>query len=556
MDRRNFLVGFLPAGNRTSASGMATDDTIRQAPQSARFKATPSLDRYDGPWDRKAVAHLLRRTIIAPSHQEMEEAMTIGMDDLIIALTARSLDIPKTPDYIHRWMDVPTAYFDSSLVWMLATFYDEMRRWWCSLMMNRGFSVRERMTLFWHNHFSGDATSIHEPRYMYLQNQMFRRYALGNFKDLVREITTDRAMLIFLDGRENKKGKEINENYARELQELFTIGVSDNNGKPNYTQKDIEEAARVLTGWGWWGPGITGEVSCPPWFGHDPTDKVVYGTTIKGREHGEEELDDLLDIIFDREETPRHIIRKLYRFFVYTDAPLTPFTPIASEIEENIIIPLASEFRASNWNISHVLRRLFSSKHFYDPEIIATTIKSPIDLLVGTARALSTGNEEEDSSDFLMEAIHTRTQKLGQWILVPPGVQGWQWYRTWISSTTLPLRHSFTDELIAGVQTHYLHIGDNLEEQPERIEGIAKLDVLSYAQQFRSFDNDVHGFIETITEHLLAYPASPGFQKQLCDVLLQGIPEYEWESIPASTKKQRLCDMMKILMRSAHYQLM
>lgn len=484
----------------------------------------------------------------------MEQAMAMPMDDLIAALTAPDAEPPSPPEYIGWWMDNPATYFDSDKVWMLATFYDEFRRWWCSLMIHSPLSVRERMTLFWHNHFSGDATICNEPRYMYMQNCLYRRYALGNFKKLVREVSTDKAMMLFLDGKQNKKGKDVNENYARELQELFTIGISDNTGRENYTQKDVHEAARVLTGWGWWGPGITGEISCPPWFGHDPTDKVVYGKTIQGREHGEEELDDLLDIIVEREETARYIVRKLYRFFVYTDAPLTPFTPIADDIENNIIAPLAEELRAHNWDIAHVLRRLFSSRHFYDPEVAGTCIKSPVDLLVGTARALS--DTDTDATDFLTEAINIRAKKLGQWLLVPPGVQGWQFYRAWISSTTLPLRHTSTDELIDGAGTSYLRITGHLENQPEMIQGTAQLNSIGYARQFSSFGSDVRMFVDEVTGHLLAYPASMKLKEELCDTLLQGAPDYEWSIVPEPVREQRLNSMMKYLMRSAHYQLM
>lgn len=548
MNRREFLSGgrSAPADSRTYTQSGSRG--------TSPFSSRPDLARYDGPWNEKTVTHLLRRTVMAPSRRDMEQAMAMSMQDLIVSLTAPDDVPPPPPEYIGWWMDNPATYFDSDKVWMLATFYDEFRRWWCSLMIRGPLSVRERMTLFWHNHFSGDATTCNEPRYMYMQNCLYRRHALGNFRKLVREITIDKAMMIFLDGKQNKKGKEVNENYARELQELFTIGISNNAGEENYTQKDVHEAARVLTGWGWWGPGITGDISCPPWFGHDPADKVVYGKTIRGREYGDEELDDLLDIIFEREETPRSIVRKLYRFFVYTDAPLTPFVPIADDIENAVIIPLAEELRAHNWDISHVLRRLFSSRHFYDPEVMGACIKSPVDLLAGTARAFSgTGKEE---TEFLTETINIRAKQLGQWLLVPPGVQGWQFYRAWISSTTLPLRHASTDELIDGADISYLRITGHLESQPDMIPGNARLDIIGYARQFSSFGDDVRRFVDEVAEHLLAYPALVTLKEKLCDTLLQGAPDYEWSLVPELVKEQRLGSMMKYLMRSAQYQLM
>lgn len=551
MNRRQFLLAPLAPHNHSN-----TTAELSQPPTAPKFASPPSLERYDGPWDRSTVLHLLRRALLGPSVRDVREAMTMSMDALVAKLTAPVAGLPAPPPRIGAWMDNPTTFFNSDRLDLTLALDNEIRRWWCGLMVEDGLSVRERMTLFWHNHFPIDASVCFDPRYVYLQNQLFRRHALGNFKQLVRDITVDKGMLYYLDGKLNKKGKELNENYARELQELFTIGVADNNGTPNYTQQDVYEVARVLTGWGFWGAGITGDVDCPPWFGHDPTDKVVYGKVIKGREYGEDELDDLLDIIFDREETPRYIVRKLYRFFVYTDTRLTPFSPITQEIEDAIIAPLAREFRSSNWDTGHVLRVLFSSRHFYDAHVMGACIKSPIDHLAGTARAFHTGASAERPSEFLLESLHVNANELGQWLLVPPGVQGWSFYRSWISGTTLPMRHTFTDRLIDGGETFYYDVIGALDAYPEKTFGVLRVNTLAFARQFDSFADDPEQLIREIAEHFLAYPATPRLLNQLSEALLQGQPAYEWSYQSEAFREARLKGMLKFLMRSANYQLM
>lgn len=553
MNRREFLTSHR-RHTRSRPSG-AYKSTA--APDPVEFSEPPSLEPYAGPWNRTTAAHLLRRTVLAPTYEELRLAASGTMEEIVDALLSSEAFEPPPPRYIGEWLDDPEHYYESGRQDINRALADELTRWWCDLMINSGVSVRERMTLFWHNHFPCEMIFItHDGRLHYLQNQLFRKYAIGNFKKLVHDVTIDKSMLWFLNGRENKKGKEINENYARELQELFTIGITDNDGNPNYTQMDVYEAARTLTGWGWWGPGMTGDVTCPPWYGHDPTDKIVYGSTIRGEEHGERELDRLLDIIFEREQTARYIIRKLYRFFVYTNAPLTPVFPLPEEIETNIIAPLAREFRAGNWNISVVLRGLFTSRHFYDPQIIGASIKSPIDLMVGAARALSTGSTTGEPARHLLQALHANSGKLGQTLFFPPGVQGWQFHRSWISSTTLPQRRSLTDLLIDGVDVEYREVPPgNLDGIPAPVNGEAHLDVISYARQFPSFDNPLQ-LVADIAEHLLAYPASPRLLAQLTDALLLGQPAYEWAELSDDLKETRLKGMVKFLMRSANFQLM
>ncbi len=523
---------------------------------SAAFSRPPSIREYSGAWTERTAAHLLRRTIVAPTHEELTAAAAMNMHDLVDRLLADDAAPPPPPRYVGEWMAADTAYYDSVNFEMTRALADELRRWWCALMITGSLSVRERMALFWQNHFPTDISITRDARFNYIQAQMLRAGGLGSFKELVRNVTTDKAMLWYLDGKLNKQGTDLNENYARELQELFTIGITDNDGNPNYTQHDVREAARVLTGWGFNGPGLSGTVECPPWYGHDPTDKVVYGRTITGREYGEAELDDLLDVIFDHEQTARYVIRKLYRFFVYTDAPMTPSFRLDDSIESGIIAPLAAEFRANNWSIKAVLRRLFTSDHFYDPALRGALIKSPVDLMIGAARSLRTpGMPTPD--DGLTQYLHACAKTLGQWLYIPPGVQGWQFYRTWISSTTLPQRRAFTDGLIDGTDVRYREMPPGaLNGIPVTTQATARVDVLAYARAFDGFNGDPDLLIGGIAAHLLPNPPSSRLLGQLTAALLQGGPAYEWAGLHEAMKEARLRAMMKFLMRSADYQLM
>ncbi len=547
MNRRSFLTLSRPA-----PSARTTHES--PAPSSV---GSDALDPYAGPWNRGTVLHLLRRTVIAPTYQELKEAEGMSMEALVARLTQTDRPLPAPSRLVggslNEWLtQLNPGTYQSSI------FFAELRRWWFRGMINDGLSVRERMTLFWHTHFANNERQIEESRFLYLQNQIFRDGALGNFKDLVRRVTLDKAMLIFLNGRENGVNAR-NENYARELQELFTMGVADNDGNPNYTQEDIVAIARVLTGWGWL--TITGDPVSNP-FMHDRLDKTVYGQKIAGGDAAPE-LSALMDLIFTRPETSRYVIRKLYRFFVYAEATLTPVRPIDPAIEQNVIEPLAVEFRNSGWSVAAVLRRLFSSRHFYDAGYVGAMIKSPVDFLVGAVRATSVtplaarGSDylaPFTSGDFAAQFLQENSARLGQELFAPPGVQGWQFHRSWISTSTLPLRRSITDRLIAGADAMITDMHSLTFNGPAYRNGSWKMDVLAYAKQWPSF-NDPGALVRDIAEHLLAYPASEAFLARLKEELV-GPADYEWSDAPDAIRTARLAAMLGLLMRSSNFQLL
>ena len=244
-------------------------------------------------------------------------------------------------------------------------------------MLNEAPSVREKMVAFWQNHFVSTLADVMDARYMYRQNAL-RRHALGSFRAFVIEITKDPATLRYLDGNQNVVGK-FNENYGRELQELFTIGQG------NYTEDDVKAAARVLNGWTDVGYRRETNADITTTFRpaqHDGTDKkfstscqnyVVKGRT--GATASDEELADLTDRILRQPETARYLVRKLYRWFVNAEIP--------AAVETNFIEPLAQVFWQGNYEIRPVLTTLLTSQHFYDDALRGAIIKAPLDLVLG-----------------------------------------------------------------------------------------------------------------------------------------------------------------------------
>lgn len=273
---------------------------------------------------------------------------------------------------------------------------------WLEEMTHSKAQLREKMALFWHGHFASRNINI-----LYQQQllDIIRGQALGNFKDLLRAVSKSAAMLAFLNNQQNKK-QHPNENFAREVMELFTLG------RGNYTETDVKEAARAFTGWGF---RLNGEFVFRQ-FAHDNAGKTFLGKT------GAFDGDAVLDILLDQRQTARFITRKIYRFLVNED-----------KVPEDRLILLADRFYDSDYNIMHLLDDIFQSDWFYDRENTGTKIKSPIELWVGLRRTLPL-ELENDESQLLIQKM------LGQILFNPPNVAGWPGGKTWIDSSSLMLR--------------------------------------------------------------------------------------------------------------------
>ena len=272
---------------------------------------------------------------------------------------------------------------------------------WMEEMVKSSSQLREKMSLFWHGHFACRNLNI------FYQQQLLdiiRRNALGNFRDMLHEVSKSAAMINFLNNNQNRKDHP-NENFAREVMELFTLG------RGHYAEADIKDAARAFTGWG---ANVQGEFIFRR-FQHDAASKTVLGIT--GNLQGE----DVLDILLEHQQTAKFITGKVYRFFV-------------NEIPDDAKIEwLANRFYQSNYDISKLMEDIFTSEWFYEPKNIGSLIKSPIQLLTGIQRILPMEVQNQD-------ALLLLQRLLGQVLFYPPNVSGWAGGKTWIDSSSLMMR--------------------------------------------------------------------------------------------------------------------
>jgi len=284
-------------------------------------------------------------------------------------------------------------------------------QYWAWRMLATQRPLEEKIALFWHGHFATGDDKVRDYRKMANQLATFRRLGVGNFRDLVVAVAHDPAMLVYLDAGQNVKGSP-NENFSREVLELFTIGIG------NYTEADIREAARAFTGWT--NDGLDFVLDTEK---HDTDAKTFLGRT------GNFDGTDILDIVLEEDATARFIVGKLYRFFVSDSAPA------------GVIDRLAARFR-QDYEIAPLLRAMFLSKDFYAPHAYATQIKSPVQLVISTYRKLGL-TDLPGVPDF-----HRATEALGQKLLYPPNVAGWEGGRSWITAATLMQRGNFARDVL------------------------------------------------------------------------------------------------------------
>ena len=311
----------------------------------------------------------------------------------------------------------------------------ELQSWWLTEMLVTPSPLTEKMMLFWHNHFVSGQQKVRSPQLMYRQNVLLRRHALGNFGALLHAVARDPAMVIYLDSASNRKGQP-NENFAREVMELFTLGEG------SYTEHDVKESARAFTGWGV--DPDRGEFVFRR-LAHDDGVKTVLGRT--GNLGG----DEVLGILLAQPQTAEHIAAKLWREFVGPD-------PDPGEVRR-----IARVLRDSGYEIRPALRELLTSDAFFAPGNRAVLIKSPVELVVGTLRQFNFATGEP--LPFVLGVA-----LLGQNLFAPPNVKGWPGGETWINSTTLLARKAFLDRLFRVEELRAMMVeGGGLE--PSKVAG-------------------------------------------------------------------------------------
>ncbi|MFW5652730.1 MAG: DUF1800 domain-containing protein [Planctomycetota bacterium] len=296
----------------------------------------------------------------------------------------------------------------------------ELQRWWLSRMVSTSRPLVEKMTLFWHGHFATSYRGTENSYHLFVQNQTFRKYALGSFEALCHQIIRDPAMLAYLNN-DNSRRRAPNENFARELMELFTLG--EGNG---YGERDIKEGARALTGYTF---DHNQFIFRGQW--HDSGTKRILGRS------GAFDGDDFVDLILAQSACSQFIAYKMYRFFV-NDLPNGP-----DRDTQQYILGLASQFRRSDYSLTDLIETMLMSAHFYDPANVRSQIKSPVNLAVGAYRTFGLPATN-------MDPVIEATSLMGQQVFVPPSVKGWEGGRSWINTSTLFVRQNLLVHLLTG----------------------------------------------------------------------------------------------------------
>ncbi|RMD92964.1 MAG: DUF1800 domain-containing protein, partial [Calditrichaeota bacterium] len=389
--------------------------------------------------------------------------------------------------------------------------YRDLVVWWLKLMGSGPTTLREKMVLFWHGHFVTEAAAVKIPQYLYRYNDTLRRNALGNFRMFLREIWKDPAMLIYLNGNQNKAQKP-NENFARELMELFTMGVDS-----GYTEMDIKESARAFTGWQVDNSQLTA-VFRPRL--HDYGQKTFLNHT--GNFNG----DDIIDIILQQPVTAEFICTKLYRFFVSPEAN-------PQHVQE-----LAEIFRQSDYEIKPVLRAIFTSDYFYDVENVGAIIKSPVHLAVSLVR-------QAQAAEVDPIYIFNAAAELDQTLFNPPNVAGWPGQRSWISPVTLASRSLFGEAAIMGGRI------DRKNFDPQRQKPI-KINVMDFARAFGI--ETPRELLNAWLEHFLSFQPDPVTRDFLLSVLLEGADEADW-SLEYEGVEDRIKNCLAQIFKLPEYQL-
>ncbi|MBK9933638.1 MAG: DUF1800 domain-containing protein [Cytophagaceae bacterium] len=495
-----------------------------------RSKVSGSLDEYTIPLTRLQVQHLLRRASFNVTHDLINRYEGKRAGEIVEELFSngdRNIS-PVPPFFVNDRLREPNNLSgkakedeEKKVALHRGEYNYTLGAWWVNLMKRDTASFLEKTTLFWHDHFATQfAICNNIPAIsMYRQNDIFRKNYAGNFRTLLEKISIDGAMLLYLNGNENIN--EIpNENYARELMELFSLGVG------NYTEQDIREAAKILTGW-----KITmfydEHVPYEAYLNADQFDKnpklfmgEVFNVNYEINEKNvfEYSVKKLIDVILTKKgtEASKFISKKLYEYFVYANPEKTDAT---------IIDQLAQILKNNNFEFKPMLKTLFKSQHFFDDLNIGVQLKSPAESIVGFTHHF-------DYSD-----LYTRNvmMALGLEILNPPNVAGWKGYRNWVSTKTLPATINFQKEILGGSSDSTL--GD-------------------WIKNFTGYD-DVSKLAPAILELFLARPVNATRLKKYQTVLTGGAPDYEWYEIVKNQEQagQRVRSLIEEIIKAPDYYL-
>ncbi len=461
-------------------------------------------------WNVVNAKHLLSRALFGFKQSDLNTALLYkSVDDFVDKELLKENPIPSPPGIWVSETPVPdNGTIDGQR-------YRGLNYWWFELMLKEKLSVREKMVLFLHNHFTSQRSVVSYPQHMYDQQVLFRKYAFGNFRQLTKEITINPAMLIYLNGRGSRSKNAVpNENYAREVMELFTLGVG------NYTENDIKEAAKTFAGWQVIGLEAKFDANRV-----STENKTILGKT------GNFTYDQTIDLLFEQASCAPFICRKIYKEFV------------SNQIDEEFVKKMAKVLKDNDFNLKPLLSFLFKSDEFYNINVIGSKIKSPSELMIGSLKVLDFKNlaikyDDVNNSDYAY--IYDQSKILQQQLFEPPNVAGWPGQRDWISSTTFAYRSGFSDSIVNGKKINGAKIA-------------FKLNAIDYARTFQNSENAVK-FIDEITAIFFQLPLSIIKKKILLDTLLEGTVAENYSTyVPMA--ELRLQKLFKAMMRLPEYQL-
>ena len=375
-------------------------------------------------------AHLIRRAGFGGTPEEIDDLSSRGREGAV--------------DFLINFNQIDNSAMNSLLAasFDFSNFADntkfnqnEIRRWWFTRMTATKRQFEEKLTLFWHNHFATSLSKVQDI-FMYNQNVLLRNNALARFDDLLLKVSQDAAMLIWLDNITNVLGSA-NENFGRELQELFTMGIRDVvTGEQNYTEQDVKEVARAYTGWDY-------QRRAPFSFQlktaqHDNGTKTIYGQ--QGNFSGE----DVITIISARPATARYLTWKLFNFFAY---PLT-----SSAADTATIDKFSKVYLNNNHSIKELVRAIFTSDEFFSERAFFSLVKQPAELVVGAIRMLG-GVYNQGTTARGSNTLQTLSRNMGQDLFGPPDVSGWDLNLGWVNTAAMLERFNFANTYLSNRNT-------------------------------------------------------------------------------------------------------
>ncbi len=559
MDRRDFLT--------VGKSKKKATQKVAAIQQVSPARTQSGINPYTGPWGTNEVIHLLKRTMFGAKKADVDYFAARTLNQTVDELLNPTAPAPAPPvkEYTTSTQPgTPDANINLGETWVNDINNDgtvqsqrraSYKKWWTGVLINQDRSIREKMIFLWTDKFGNEANDVGNGNWVYQQHTTIRQNCLGNYKQMVRDMTVDIAMLRYLNGYLNTATAP-DENYARELQELFTVGKGPDS---KYTEQDVKEAAKVLTGWQVNTATYQTVFTSSRHSTANKTFSTFYNNTVitgrTGATAGDLELNDLINMLFATNEVAKYIVRRLYRWFIYYD--------IDDATEANVITPLADIFRSGNYEIKPVLSALFKSEHFYDVLNQSCIIKNPVDLVVGTMREYNVNMPV--ATDWNTNYGHWNTlfsfmAILGVNLHDPPNVAGMPAYyqepsfhELWITADTLPKRNQYTDIMTS---TGYLRNGFRMQ-----------FDFVAYAKTLTNPGNP-NDLIDEALKYLYRMNLSPQVKQQMKTQMLLSGQQYDyywtnaWHAYIANPSTAnfnivniRIRDLFRYLMNLSEYQL-